>query len=64
MSDTIFLQLEDGTLFTGKSFGAPLHEDIIAEVVFTTAMTGYTESLTDPSYYGQMLVQTFPLIGN
>ena len=51
MSDTIFLQLEDGTLFTGKSFGAPLHEDIIAEVVFTTAMTGYTESLTDPSYY-------------
>lgn len=64
MENTIFLQLEDGTVYEGKSFGAPLMEDVIAEVVFTTAMTGYTESLTDPSYYGQMLVQTFPLIGN
>ena len=41
MGDKIYLQLEDGTYFTGKSFGAPLQEDIIAEVVFTTAMTGY-----------------------
>lgn len=41
-----------------------MKEDVIAEVVFTTAMTGYTETLTDPSYYGQMVVQTFPLIGN
>lgn len=64
MSDTIYLQLEDGTVFSGKSFGAPLQADVIAEVVFTTAMTGYLETLTDPSYYGQMVVQTFPLIGN
>ena len=63
-SNTIYLQLEDGTIFTGKAFGAPLQEDVIAEVVFTTAMTGYLETLTDPSYYGQMVVQTFPLIGN
>lgn len=64
MADTIFLQLEDGTCLAGKSFGAPLKEDVIAEVVFTTAMTGYVETLTDPSYYGQMVIQTFPLIGN
>ena len=64
MEEIIYLQLEDGTCFKGKSFGAPLTEDIIAEVVFTTAMTGYVETLTDPSYYGQMVVQTFPLIGN
>lgn len=64
MEQTIYLQLEDGTCLTGKSFGAPLKKDVIAEVVFTTAMTGYTETLTDPSYYGQMVIQTFPLIGN
>lgn len=64
MSNTIYLQLADGTVFTGKAFGAPLHGDVVAEVVFTTAMTGYLETLTDPSYYGQMVVQTFPLIGN
>lgn len=64
MEDIIYLQLQDGTWFSGKPFGAPLTKDIIAEVVFTTAMTGYTETLTDPSYYGQMVVQTFPLIGN
>lgn len=64
MSNTIYLQLEDGTVFTGQSFGAPLEQDVLAEVVFTTAMTGYLETLTDPSYYGQMVVQTFPLIGN
>lgn len=52
MEETIYLQLEDGTIFTGTSFGAPLTEDVTAEVVFTTAMTGYLETLTDPSYYG------------
>ena len=64
MEQTVFLQLEDGTCLAGKAFGAPLKEDVTAEVVFTTAMTGYVETLTDPSYYGQMVVQTFPLIGN
>lgn len=64
MENQIYLQLEDGTCFAGKSFGAPLTQDVIGEVVFTTGMTGYTETLTDPSYYGQMVVQTFPLIGN
>ena len=64
MKQTIYLQLEDGTPFEGQSFGAPLTQNIISEVVFTTAMTGYAETLTDPSYYGQMVLQTFPLIGN
>lgn len=64
MEQTVYLQMEDGSCLPGKHFGAPLTEDVIAEVVFTTAMTGYTETLTDPSYYGQMVVQTFPLIGN
>ena len=64
MANTIYLQLADGTCLTGKHFGADFSDDVIAEVVFTTAMTGYTETLTDPSYYGQMVVQTFPLIGN
>ena len=64
MSETIYLQLEDGSIFHGKHFGAPLQTQVTAEIVFTTAMTGYIETLTDPSYYGQMVVQTFPLIGN
>lgn len=54
--------LEDGTIFSGKSFGAELNS--AGEVVFTTAMTGYVEALTDPSYKGQILVMTYPLIGN
>lgn len=58
----IRLVLEDGTEFVGKSFG--YHKSIAGEVVFNTAMTGYTESLTDPSYKGQILVSTYPLIGN
>jgi carbamoyl-phosphate synthase small subunit len=58
----IKLQLEDKTEFTGKSFGAPL--SVSGEVVFNTAMTGYPESLTDPSYKGQILVLTYPLVGN
>lgn len=64
MNQKIYLQLEDGSIYEGYSFGAPLLHNLIAEVVFTTAMTGYVETLTDPSYYGQMVVQTFPLIGN
>lgn len=56
------LILEDGTVFHGYSFGAP--GSAAGEVVFSTAMTGYPESLTDPSYKGQILVATFPLIGN
>lgn len=58
----IKLVMEDGHTFYGYSFG---HEGSVSgEVVFNTAMTGYTESLTDPSYKGQILVATFPLIGN
>ncbi|MCR5779798.1 MAG: carbamoyl-phosphate synthase large subunit [Bacteroidaceae bacterium] len=56
------LILDDGTVFCGWSFGA--ETNAIGEVVFNTAMTGYPESLTDPSYAGQILVTTFPLIGN
>jgi len=54
--------LEDGSEFEGRSFG---YEDSCAgEIVFNTAMTGYPESLTDPSYSGQILVSTYPLVGN
>lgn len=56
------LELEDGTVFEGKFFG--YEKACTGEVVFNTAMTGYPESLTDPSYEGQILVTTFPLIGN
>lgn len=56
------LVLEDGTQFCGWSFG--YMADTAGEVVFNTAMTGYPESLTDPSYAGQILVTTYPLIGN
>ena len=58
----IHLVLEDGTEFQGNSFG--FKKSISGEVVFNTAMTGYPESLTDPSYKGQILVLTYPLIGN
>jgi len=57
-----YLVLENGKVFEGKRFGAT--GDVIAEIVFTTGMTGYLETLTDKSYAGQMVVQTFPLIGN
>ncbi len=57
-----WLLLEDGTLFEGKSFGA--EGSAIGEVIFSTSMAGYQEDLTDPTYYGQILTQTFPLIGN
>jgi carbamoyl-phosphate synthase small subunit len=57
-----YLLLADGQVFEGRSFGAA--GTVIGEVVFTTGMTGYQETLTDPSYYGQIVTQTFPLIGN
>lgn len=56
------LVLEDGTEFVGRSFG--YEKSVAGEVVFYTAMVGYPESLTDPSYTGQILVPTFPMIGN
>lgn len=62
MEQKAYLILENGRLFEGRSFGA--QGEALAEVVFTTGMTGYLETLTDPSYYGQTIVQTFPLIGN
>lgn len=57
-----YLLLADGTIFEGIGFGA--EGTVIGEVVFTTGMTAYQETLTDPSYYGQLVTQTFPLIGN
>ncbi len=57
-----FLILEDGTVFKGKHFGAD--KDVISEIVFNTSMAGYTEVFTDPSYAGQAVCMTYPLIGN
>ena len=62
MAKNAYLVLENGDVYKGYSFGADT--DVVGEIVFTTAMTGYLETLTDPSYYGQIVVQTFPLIGN
>ena len=61
-TDKAFLLLADGSFFKGQAIGA--RGKTIGETVFTTGMTGYTETLTDPSYYGQIVTQTFPLIGN
>ena len=58
----VYLTLENGRQFTGYAFGA--QKEVVGELVFTTGMTGYIETLTDPSYYGQIVTQTFPLIGN
>ena len=58
----VYLTLQNGKQFVGSRFGAS--GDVIGELVFTTGMTGYIETLTDPSYYGQIVTQTFPLIGN
>ena len=58
----VTLVLQDGTTFKGKSFG--YEQPVAGEVVFNTAMMGYPESLTDPSYAGQLMVLTFPLVGN
>ena len=62
MTATAKLALEDGTVFTGRAFGATGERG--GEVVFNTSMTGYQEVLTDPSYKGQIVTMTYPLIGN
>ena len=62
MPQNAYLVLENGKVFQGKYFGAV--RDVIGEIVFTTSVVGYLETLTDKSYYGQIVVQTFPLIGN
>jgi len=58
----LILLLEDGTIFNGQSFG--YYADVVGEIVFNTGMTGYQEILTDPSYCGQIVTMTYPLIGN
>jgi carbamoyl-phosphate synthase small subunit len=60
--DIAKLALEDGTVFQGRAFGA--RGEVDGEVVFNTSMTGYQEILTDPSYHGQIVTMTYPLIGN
>ncbi len=62
MTESAILVLEDGSVFRGYSFGAPISS--VGEIVFNTSMTGYQEVLTDPSYAGQIVVMTYPLIGN
>jgi carbamoyl-phosphate synthase/aspartate carbamoyltransferase len=60
--ELISLELQDGTVYQGHSFGAK--KSVAGELVFQTGMVGYPESITDPSYRGQILVITFPLVGN
>ena len=60
--NSAILALEDGTVFEGRGFGA--HKDSVGEVVFNTSITGYQEIFTDPSYAGQIVVLTYPEIGN
>ena len=62
MEQEVYICLENGQTFKGYSFGAT--KEVIGELVFTTGMCGYIETLTDPSYFGQIVMQTFPLIGN
>lgn len=62
MKKEIYIVLEDGHVFKGYSFGG--QGDIIGELVFTTGMLGYIETLTDSCYFGQIVMQTFPLVGN
>ena len=57
-----YLILENGSVFEGEAFG--YDSEALGELVFTTKMTGYLETLSDPSYFGQIVLQTFPLIGN
>jgi carbamoyl-phosphate synthase small subunit len=65
MSSPAYLVLENSMTLEGRSFGRrPEKGGTVGEVVFTTGMTGYLETLTDASYYGQIIVQTFPMIGN
>src|SRR5215468_9500552 len=59
---TSTLLLNDGTVYEGNRFGSS--RSVCGEVVFNTGMTGYVETLTDPSYAGQILVLTYPLVGN
>ena len=61
MGRSAYLLLEDGTRFDGEAVGAAAGS---AEVVFNTAMSGYQEAVTDPSYGGQIIVFTYPLVGN
>ena len=62
MTEAAILALEDGSVFRGRSVGAPGR--VLGEVVFNTAMTGYQEILTDPSYFRQLVTLTYPHIGN
>lgn len=62
MTRPALLALEDGRIFTGRAFGA--HAEAVGEIIFNTSMTGYQEVLTDPSYRGQIVAMTYPLIGN
>lgn len=62
INETVYICLANGQIFEGKRFGAL--GEITGELVFTTGMGGYIETLTDPSYFGQIVMQTFPLIGN
>lgn len=62
MNQIAKLALEDGTIYTGRAFGAP--GEVFGEVCFNTSLTGYQEILTDPSYCGQIVTMTYPLIGN
>jgi carbamoyl-phosphate synthase small subunit len=65
LAEAVYLVLSNGQVFEGTPFGATGETgDAVGEVVFTTGMTGYLETLTDPSYHGQIVVQTFPMIGN
>ena len=62
-----YLVLENGMIFEGRAIGCWPDADAeaaVGELVFTTGMTGYLETLTDPSYAGQIIMQTFPMIGN
>ncbi|MCD8205889.1 MAG: carbamoyl phosphate synthase small subunit [Clostridia bacterium] len=60
--DKVYITLQNGKQFEGRRFGAD--GDVVGELVFATGMMGYVETLTDPSYFGQIVTQTFPLIGN
>ena len=62
MHDSTYLVFEDGSVHEGVSFGA--EADGLGEVVFNTSMTAYQEVLTDPSYAGQLVTLTYPLVGN
>ena len=57
-----YLILEDGTVFSGTGIGST--REVVSEIVFNTSMTGYLEVLTDPSYAGQAVTMTYPMIGN